>query len=727
MTMNTQLPDNWLELAASHGATKWVKRFIQTYLPQIREQSISAETFAQVLEDELRSRKLTTPAQQKNYRSNICQALKVIDVNHSAIALVSPTTEQYRELNEEQRGRLADRETKYFTSATAEILVERATALLESAEWSEVAAGLAVLVGRRISEILLSDFSLKSAWSLNFSEMSKKSELITGLVIEVPTLAPASIVLQAMQRLQKSLKIEDLKLESLTRKMAKQTVNYRYSEFVAAKCHEHFSDLVPARADGENLYSHIFRAVYATIAAHWFCPLNVPEHLYKAEIQGHFTLTKEGKKLPNYSARANYDDYAIATEDGNRDGRLGIKLGLLSGLEVIEAFRKDIREMSKETPKRDRNRIDSDKDKDKDKDSSRNSKSSGNENRNGNGGGDEERKLELVSEQLSDVSSEDVLGTKEVDIPETEVAGETERTVMIEPVAKPKKLNRRPEMGAEDLERMTRLMAKRGVAGSYHEVFEALLDTFEQQEQRRQDQESQTVVGILEQMRWFTSEIEALRGKVSDLEQEREHLKSSQVAANEVGHLRTENSRLKQELQQTQSRLEGIQRLLGVKGNPIPNDSLVVGTTEALVTPRAVELSTSSSSITEVATSSSASEPSSSVSKASAVRGHRGETTQKIHQVIDALMSWNYSQEDSQRQLRISIPTIKALASALGANYQPAIQAVLKERQAELEAHHRQLLIGSRHNATVNRKNDLLQAIARELLGLENWLLVNFS
>src|SRR6476646_5009189 len=335
MTMNTQLPDNWLELAVSHGATKWVKRFIQTYLPQIREQSISAETFAQVLKDELRSRKLTTPAQQKNYRSNICQALKVIDANHSAIALVSPTTEQYRELNEQQRGRLAERETKYFTSATAEILVERATALLESAEWSEVAAGLAVLVGRRISEILLSDFSLKSAWSLNFSEMSKKSELATGLVIEVPTLAPASTVLKAMQRLQKSLKIEDLKLESLTRKMAKQTVNYRYSEFVAAKCHEHFSDLVPARADGENLYSHIFRAVYATIAAHWFCPLNVPEHLYKAEIQGHFTLTKEGKKLPNYSARANYDDYAIATENGNRDGRLGIKLGLISDLEVI--------------------------------------------------------------------------------------------------------------------------------------------------------------------------------------------------------------------------------------------------------------------------------------------------------------------------------------------------------------------------------------------------------
>jgi hypothetical protein len=26
------LPDNWIELAASHGATGWVRNFIKTYL-----------------------------------------------------------------------------------------------------------------------------------------------------------------------------------------------------------------------------------------------------------------------------------------------------------------------------------------------------------------------------------------------------------------------------------------------------------------------------------------------------------------------------------------------------------------------------------------------------------------------------------------------------------------------------------------------------------------------
>jgi hypothetical protein len=51
-------------------------------------------------------------------------------------------------------------------------------------------------------------------------------------------------------------------------------------------------------------YTHIFRAVYATIAAHWYCPPSVPEHQFKAEIQGHFSITQEGKRLPNYSARS---------------------------------------------------------------------------------------------------------------------------------------------------------------------------------------------------------------------------------------------------------------------------------------------------------------------------------------------------------------------------------------------------------------------------------------
>jgi hypothetical protein len=330
-------PESWLKQAVSHATTKWLRDFLLATLPRLRAQNLSPESFAAALEELFLSRSLISLAQQKNYRSNVCQALKSIDPHHPAILLVSPTTEQYRELNEIQRSKLAGRETKYFSSETADLIVDRATVLLESAEWSDVAAGLAVLIGRRISEILLSSFSLYSHWSLEFSEMSKKSD--TSMTIEIPTLAPASVVLAAIQRLQFSLQIDDLKADAFSAKNAKQVVNQRFSMAVTDRCHLHFSDLIPLRTDRENLYTHLFRACYATIAAHWFCPVTVPEHTFKSEIQGHFTISQDGHKLPNFSARANYDDYAICSADGNRDGRLGIKLGLFPNLQILTVFR----------------------------------------------------------------------------------------------------------------------------------------------------------------------------------------------------------------------------------------------------------------------------------------------------------------------------------------------------------------------------------------------------
>jgi hypothetical protein len=77
--------------------------------------------------------------------------------------------------------------------------------------------------------------------------------------------------------------------------------------------------------------------------------------------------------------------------------------------------------------------------------------------------------------------------------------------------------------------------------------------------------------------------------------------------------------------------------------------------------------------------------------------------------------------------MRISIPTIRGLASAMGANYQKAIQDILKDRGNELEEHHSRLLIGMRHNAGGIKKDDILQAIARDYLGLENWEEVKYQ
>lgn len=682
------LPHRWLDLAASHGATKWVQIFIRSYLPQLKDQAIADETFAQSLEQEFLSRNLSSPAQQKNYRSNVVQAIKSFDPYHPAIALIAPSAEEYRELNNAQRGKLANRETRYFTSAQAQALVDRATALLNSAEWSDVSAGLAVLIGRRISEILLSCFSPKSPWSLAFSEMAKK-QAMQGITIEIPTLAPADVVLAAIERLQKGLRIEDLKINSLSSNMAKRAVNSRYSESVANKCVEHFSDLVPARSDRENLYTHIFRACYATIAAHWFCPPSIPEYTFKSEIQGHFTLTKDGQKLFSSSARANYDDYAIGTEDGNRDGRLGIKLSKLPGLQVIEAFRKETSTMDTAT---------ADKDKDVDQ--------------------------EAVSMSFA-VAEGNRIATSEESAIESDEPSPTKELTMTRPAAKIK--TRRPELHADDLEEMTALMARRGVVGSAGEVFHALLEAFKTGELVQQQQQTRTVSELTSSLTWFTDRIDALEKTCQQLQEERDRLQAAQTTSEELNRLRNENTQLKKKLEETESQLQGIKKFLGMGSNGAVAAQAGEGVSQPITTQVPVQSTTPQHTAFHTEYSSTITTQAREPKAESPTRRNRGETDDKLNQIIDALIAWNTSQESSDSQLRISIPTIKGLASAMGANYQKAIQDTLKERNAELEEHHSRLLIGTRHNAGVIRKDEVLQAIARDYLGLENWNEVKYQ
>lgn len=679
----TPSPSIWIDTAAAHGSTSWVKKFIRRYLPLLVEQSISTDDFVATWENELRSRQLNTPAKQKNYRSNVVQAIKTFNPSHPAIALVALSSQQYRDLNNQQRGKLADRETRYFTSEQAERLVEHATTLLNSAEWSEVGAGLAVLIGRRISEILLSQFAPKSDWSITFSEMSKKKDT-EGLTIEIPTLAPAATVLHAIDRLQKHLRIDHLKLNSLSPKMAKQTVNSRFSSPIASKCVEHFTQFIPSRSDKDNLYTHIFRAVYATIASHWFCPTYVPEHSFKAEIQGHFSIASDGSKLPNFSARANYDDYAIGTQDGNRDGRLGIKLAHLPGLHIIDAFRKPSPDISisinnDEQITSENNDIDREED---------------------NELLDDRSPLPPDSSNLTSANSPQRLSDSST----------STTTITMTPA--PNAPIKRAELFADDLDEITRFMAKRGVTGKPKDIFHALVQTLDaiQDDYIKQSQaHTQLMSEFTANLHWFTDRIddleqscqqlkdenEQLQQDCQQLQQENTTLKNNPTSSNQLSHLEAENQQLKQQLADTQIRLQGIQKLLGV--------SLPIAPTQPPL--QSVQ-----------PTQSQPNQPNQPKPDASP---KKSDTLQKIHQIIDAMIAWNTSQELSMNRLRISIPMIKVLANAIGANYQPLIQLAMHERQQELDELHERLMLGTRHNATV-RKEQILDKIQHLYLGGNN-------
>jgi hypothetical protein len=332
--------------ATAQAKTKWLEKALKILLPQVWDLSIhtpdaqeKVAAWAQQIDQILIAQKLTTPSQQKNRRTDIANALRVIHPEHPAIAHVLLPSSVYTVMNNEQASRLNARENKFFTSEQANELVVRAIALLDSEAPDEVAAGLAVLVGRRISEILLSQFKLKTAYSLLFSEAVKRRGEV-GLEFEIPTLAPADSVLTAIARLNQIWSIEELRALNLPDNHLKRRINAKYSG-VPHACRTHFADLVPGREaendDGERLYTHLFRAVYAEIATYYYKPHRVPDHRFKAEIQGHFKLTNDGQKLPNYSARQNYDDYLIRDRS---PGESGVKLGL-PGVEILEVFQKE--------------------------------------------------------------------------------------------------------------------------------------------------------------------------------------------------------------------------------------------------------------------------------------------------------------------------------------------------------------------------------------------------
>ena len=314
--MNEQL----MEKAIAHGRTKWLRTLMAERLPAIinEQNPDNIQQWDSDLKQFMGDRGLVEPRQQKDYWSDLRNAISTLNPNHPALALVGLTTQQWISINNTDRDKLQNRTTKFINSP--DTVVERAIALLDSPKWSEITAGLATVTGRRCSELLqTAQFSYHSPYSVIFTGAAKRRNESTPLQFEIPTLAPATLVVDAISRLRELRPTDGLNLKQ---------INQKYEEDVAHACHRHFHDLIPTRDGKDNLYTHIFRAVYATIAAHWFCPPSVPVLEFRAYIQGHFFLIDETdqKKRHSIATQRHYFDYQIGDGHGNLDGRLGIKL-----------------------------------------------------------------------------------------------------------------------------------------------------------------------------------------------------------------------------------------------------------------------------------------------------------------------------------------------------------------------------------------------------------------
>ena len=329
------LDSDKLNRACAVARTKWLHQLLAEHLPRLIELSGSkedlelAKEWDSLIKEKLAERGLISPHQQKNRITDVRNAIKVIDPNHPALNVVGFTAPEWIEINSMASTESTNRTTQFLDSPEA--IAQTANQLLSSRIWSEVAAGLAVVTGRRVSEILkTAHFTFKSTYSVMFTGAVKRRDEAVTLTFEIPTLVPAHTVLDAISSLRGWLD---------TNNMTNRQINDRYEHAVAQACDRHFRNLVPLRSGKGNLYTHLFRSVYATIAAHWFCPPTVSDLEFRAYIQGHFQILNEtnSEKRTSMAAQRHYWDYKIADGQGNVDGRLGIKLPQ-TGVQVLAAF-----------------------------------------------------------------------------------------------------------------------------------------------------------------------------------------------------------------------------------------------------------------------------------------------------------------------------------------------------------------------------------------------------
>lgn len=330
---------------------KWLKELIDNrYLPAIRdledshEGKAKAHELANWMKEQWVTHGLGTLKQQRNLMTDVRNTIKQqLGEDHFALESMNFTKAEWTEINNPIEEQVAKRNENQCLLDNPEAIVEQAIELLDSREWASVAAALAVLTGRRSSEVLATaQLDYKTPYSVTFTGALKRRGEKQPLSFEIPTLAPARQVLDALTKLREWVN---------TKNMSAEAVNQRYSEAVARVCDRHFSNLIPLREGRDNLYTHLFRSVYATIATYWYCPPHVADIEYKAAIQGHYQIVDEQNPelRRSLAASRHYSDYKIGDGNGNIDGRQGIRLGI-EGVEVIEMFTKATKAAAKPQP-----------------------------------------------------------------------------------------------------------------------------------------------------------------------------------------------------------------------------------------------------------------------------------------------------------------------------------------------------------------------------------------
>jgi Telomere resolvase len=626
---------------------KWLQALVDEYLPaiaglqQTEADRAQAIVWATWMRERWADHGLADLRQQRNLMTDVRRVIKTqLGTDHVALEAMNFTMAEWLTINEPIGEQVARRNENVVLLENPDAIVALAVRLLASREWSEIAAGLVVLTGRRSSEILGSaEFLPKSQWSVWFTGALKRRGEVQRLSFEVPTLATAERVITALGKLRSVCPTQGLTAELINRK---------HSQAVASACDRHFSDLVPKRDGRDNLFTHLFRSVYAAIATFWYAPPTVDATEYKAAIQGHYAIleTTDSSLRRSIAASRHYNDYKIADLKGNIDGRQGIKLGY-GGVEVIDAFNPKLRAERKEKgmPK------------------------------------------VIVDEQEI---SQQAIDSVALELGALPIAVNTEEKQTV--TSSRKRTAKRIRQVSVDVELLKSAASRLGVqvrtgkGQGYELVLLELLLLLEHKPMALEpiaaqpSIASQTVADQAKTLAWLTGRVEQLEALLAQAQLEKTAALSSPQqpeAEPEREQLQQENQRLEAELQQTRSRLEGIQKFLSEE-NKLPAAAREVSpaslpdqnTTENLA--RAI--------VNPPLTSPHDLDP-------NALRA------------LQAILDFNDNTATSHGdRWAISIPVMKDLLKQVGKATQPKIEAALRANSDVIQQHHQKHGLGERHN-----------------------------
>ena len=299
------------------GALKWVAdRCKDQLLPAL--QAASSETeIKEICEAEVAFWKSKFPGTPNSWRNPHTQSRKIVaasDLSEEKKAWVneylSLGKDLWTEINQSVVPALTLRLENQMLLKDPDNIVLQADALLDATRWQDLAAGLALATGRRSTEILkTATFSPATAWTVIFDGQLKNP---VG-PFEIPVLCPAEKVLTAYARLRAAFDVED---------MTENEVSNSFHKPLTASVKRHFENLIPTRS-GETLNTQDLRSVYQRLAIFFYAPLLVDAEEYAAEVAGH---RKRGSKERSHGAGIHYSDYKIADQNGQIDGRQGVKL-----------------------------------------------------------------------------------------------------------------------------------------------------------------------------------------------------------------------------------------------------------------------------------------------------------------------------------------------------------------------------------------------------------------